>query len=217
MTIETIWQEFLHIIRAEAGSRIVDTWFKAVRFAHWDRVAHVAYLEAPNSFVRQWLATHYADLVKTSLKRLLNEEQITVIFIDQGTSEQVSQGQTTSLLYQPAKLATDESLCLPEEKAVVVKPATSLPAVQTDTKVRSVLVTHYRFDTFVVGPTNTLAFSAAQAVAEQMGKLYNPLFIYGGSGLGKRIFCTRSATLFVRTTKRLLFCINQPIDLYKSL
>ena len=46
------WEEFLKIIKEESGSRVVDTWFKAVSLRAWDSHANTAYLQAPNAFVR---------------------------------------------------------------------------------------------------------------------------------------------------------------------
>ncbi|MBN2267409.1 MAG: chromosomal replication initiator protein DnaA [Candidatus Babeliaceae bacterium] len=203
MTTETIWQEFLHIVRAEAGSRVVDTWFKAVRMVQLDRTTRVVYLEAPNAFVRQWITTHYVDLVKAGLKRLLNESDLSIIFTDQ-QGERAQKEMVTSH-FQPAKLLRDQ---LGGTSSASVA---STAVVPRSPRQRSVLVAHYRFDSFVVGPSNALAFSAAQAAAENIGRLYNPLFIYGVSGLGKT-HLLHAIGNFVRENHKRISVLYQPAD-----
>ena len=65
----------------------------------------------------------------------------------------------------------------------------------------------YTFDTFVVGSNNKFAQAAALAVAESPGDTYNPLFIYGGAVLVRRILCIPSLILFWNTTKTAVFCM----------
>ena len=162
--MKIIWQEFLKILHEEAGSRVVETWFKAVSLAAWDEQKKIAHLIAPNNYVQEWIKNHYIGLIKKHLGRLLNESNITIVF-----NEPPRQETTDLTTYQAAQSLISASS---RNKIKVYKPSSSLNGI-------------YSFDTFIVGPNNTLAFSAAHAVAERPGKLYNPLFIYGASGLGK--------------------------------
>lgn len=178
IVVTDIWSSFLHIVRDEVGSRVVETWFKAVSLHQWDSVNKCVYLQAPNAFVKNWIQNNYLDLIKVHLGRLLHVEKPDVIFIDDANKGSV----------------------LPEEMII---PAQSVQLVPTNNKKTPHFVTKnalikatslhggghinsaYTFDTFVVGPTNSLAYAAAHAVTEKPGNLYNPLFVYGGSGLGK--------------------------------
>lgn len=161
--ITDIWEDFLDIVRQEAGSRVVETWFKAVQLKNWDHDQKIAYLHAPNAFVRNWLIAKYTTLIELNLARLLHASGLKIHII----------------------VADKE-----EEGVLQVKP-TYLP-VAAKTKLAPVpskgngyLNKDYLFENFVVGPSNSLAYAAAQAVAEKPGSVYNPLFVYGGSGLGK--------------------------------
>lgn len=171
--LKGIWQDFLTIVKEEAGSRVVETWLKAVILKEWDQYHNIIYVEAPNIFVKDWIESKYTDLFKTHLSRLLNTAEPKIIFLG---PVQV----TTSALQHAAQQVTSPAVMekgpLHKTKnAVVVAGAHQLGRLNPS----------YTFETFVVGPNNSLAYAAAQAVAEQLGTQYNPLFIYGGSGLGK--------------------------------
>lgn len=169
MKLDLIWYEFLKIINEEVGSRIVETWFKAVIFSQWDNYSKTVYLKAPNTFVKDWISSNYMHLFKMHLSRLLGEESIEIIFLDNSKTEKVLSRQSSNL---KANLITHN-----KEKVVISKNELVSSKIQFNK--------NFTFDTFVVGPNNSLAFAAAQAVAEKPGILYNPLFIYGDSGLGK--------------------------------
>lgn len=170
MSVTIIWQEFLKIVNEEVGSRVVETWFKAVSLYQWDAYSKVVYLKAPNAFVKDWIQANYQELLRVHLCRLLNEPHITIILLDESQVHPVSPPKAEG--FQPASVPAEE---LPK-KALIAKQ--SLP-------VRRSINHNYQFETFVVGPNNSLAYAAAQAVAEKPGILYNPLFLYGSSGLGK--------------------------------
>lgn len=160
---ETIWQEFLKIVKEESGSSVVETWFKAVTLNNWDAHSKIAYLCAPNKFVKDWLTTKYMDLFRIHLSRLLNESQVKVVIFVEGESIHVV----------PAK----KSL---EAEIIPARPIIAKPVVK-----KNINYAEFVFDNFIIGPNNKLAFAASKAIVEGPGQLYNPLFIYGGSGLGK--------------------------------
>ncbi len=168
--MNNIWQEFLKIIHEEVGSRVVETWFKAVQFYQWDAPHKTAYLRAPNQFVKDWLTSHYQHLFHQHLGRLLNEKEIRVTFIES------VQTTVTPAVVVPSQIT---------EPTKIVPHRPSMALIQKNPRTRDSLNPHYSFDSFVVGPHNKLAFAAANAVTEKPGRLYNPLFIYGSSGLGK--------------------------------
>jgi chromosomal replication initiator protein len=166
-----IWEDFLVIAKEEVGSRVVETWFRAVSLQQWDPVQKVAYLHAPNAFVREWLKNNYLPIFQVHLGRLLNAESPKIIFVT---------GQE-----EPADLKTHTG-----SELVTVQPALPVSTARmAETKVslreQSHINKNYVFENFVVGSHNSLAYAAAYAVSEQPGKVYNPLFIYGCSGLGK--------------------------------
>ncbi len=169
--MHAIWNEFLSILREEAGSRVVETWFKAITFERWNSQEKTVYLQAPNGFVRNWVQKHYLSMMQLHLGRLLHVEKPRIEFETQADSNSETpskESASTSLQVIPASIASDshELICMPSKKIGNIN-------------------NNYSFDTFVVGPSNSLAYAAAHAVTEQPGLRYNPLFIYGKSGLGK--------------------------------
>ena len=176
--IPDIWTSCLHIIKDEVGSRVVETWFKAVSLVEWDSVRRIVYLCAPNAFVRDWICNNYMQLLQTHLCRLLHVDQLKIVC--------TTPDKKGPVLFVENPITAVVSVDLP----VVVQDHQSVPK-KDEIINASALRGHghvnknYSFDTFIVGPSNSLSYAAAQAVTQKPGTLYNPLFIYGGSGLGK--------------------------------
>ena len=178
-----IWKEFLEIVRAEAGSQVVETWLKAVVLDRWDAVSQTAYIKAPNSFVRDWVSSKYQSLFKLHLGRLLSVDKMELCFYVASATLVVAKIEPeVNLVSSPieADVALSKSL-VPGKLPSAIK----VELRQLSKTSQNTINPSYTFDSFVVGPSNSLAHAAAMAVAEQSGKLYNPLFIYGASGLGK--------------------------------
>ncbi len=202
--MQLIWEEFLKIIKEEAGSQIVETWFKAVVLEEWNPATTTATLRVPNQFVSKWIQDHYSQLLKTHLARLLHSDTIKLFFISNGQKDTVrsiipaSVAQTSIPMNVSASTSSYSSKIILQNKSTTIKDTddnlihpksigTAL-AVSKSRK-RSIniqnLNENYLFDNFVVGPSNSLAHAAAYAVTKSIGTVYNPLFIYGGTGLGK--------------------------------
>ena len=189
---QSVWHNFLTILRKEAGNQVVETWFKSVTLTKWDKATTTVTLLVPNQFVSSWIRQHYQHLLETHLSRLLDTTTITFIFQDHSKSD-VVEPTHTNVIHDgiiPA-LSIDQNNLDHLEK----RTHTSNYHLATQNH-HSKLKKHrkssepstyssYDFSSFVVGPRNHLAYSAAYAVAQGAGKGYNPLFIYGGTGLGK--------------------------------
>lgn len=166
-----IWDDFLTIMSQEVGSRVVDTWFKAVALRQWDPTHNVAYLEAPNPFVKDWIKNNYLTLIQFHLGRLLQVHEMRIILLDARSAQhEVLDTKRVEPAPSSAQQPTSHSSSL-----IRVTPAKSLSHINKN----------YMFDTFVVGPHNSMAFGAACAIVEKPGTIYNPLYICSGSGLGK--------------------------------
>ncbi|MGZ4119278.1 MAG: chromosomal replication initiator protein DnaA [Actinomycetota bacterium] len=114
-------------------------------------------LAAPSAFAKEWLETRYAHTITEALRATAGRDVRLKVTVDR-----VHTG------------AEPETI---EEEAAPAAPQTPAPAPALNPR--------YLFETFVTGPSNRFAHAAAQAVAEQPARSYNPLFIYGGAGLGK--------------------------------
>ncbi len=171
-----LWQDFLKIVREEAGSRVVETWLKAVSLNQWDPETSTVYVEAPNVFVKEWIQSKYTALFQLHIGRLLNVETPKIIFLSKADIKFSS---------PPSSLTAPVYEIIPAKKSFVAEQKKQHFIEKKTPVMQGKLNPTYRFDTFVEGPSNSLAYAAARAVADDPGKLYNPLFIYGGSGLGK--------------------------------
>lgn len=169
--LSAIWEQFLVIAKEEAGISVVETWLKAVSLYQWDSLQKVAYLLAPNSFVKEWIRSNYLVLLEMHLSRLLHVDVLKIVFVDASQKQETSLALTAIV---PAQRISSDSFSKKHE-IIKTRPA----------KNRYHLNKNYLFETFVQGPHNQMAYAAAKAITEKLGTLYNPLFIYGGSGLGK--------------------------------
>lgn len=173
--MEQIWRDFLKIAEAELGIRAVETWIKAVAFFRYDTAMNKVYLKAPNTFVKDWVVTHYSDLFDLHLKKLLKIDYLTIhFFVGEETSE--------SVLIDPVVVAPNNPVVIQKKtRAVQYAPAKKIDSNQVVSQLNS----QYNFDSFVVGSNNSFAYAACRAVVDKLGRLYNPLLLYGPSGLGK--------------------------------
>jgi len=180
--VQIIWDEFLKIIKEEAGSQIVETWFKAVSLDSWDITSKLAILKTPNQFVSNWIQNHYLELLKTHLARLLHTTEISLRFVNKTMNTQEAHKNiipASVLVTTPPPQPMHSQNNYPRNQLVVKQKK---PVAKEES---SSINEHYLFDNFIVGPNNSLAHAAAYAISDNLGKVYNPLFIYGGTGLGK--------------------------------
>src|SRR5258706_1519670 len=154
-----LWTAAQLLLRARLNSEIYHLWFAPVRAVSID--SEILTLEVPNDFSEVWLKDNYLDLIHDALGQCTGEALRVQFVISKG-----SDGKTP--LTEPAK------------------PAAKREADSGDANPREFPFNPKNtFDTFVVGNNNTFAHAAALAVAQAPGKSYNPLFLYGGVGLGK--------------------------------
>ena len=196
--MQLLWDEFLKIIKDEAGTQVVETWFKAVSLEQWNTESKTCVLRLPNSFVRDWIKEHYLDLIKTHLSRLFHVDSIKLfLLIKEETVKKeiipasalqrqfLMEDPTTEAPFTPASPAAPATaIVLKPSLPVRVRPSTPVPYKRRYIPEPSLNKDH-TFDSFVVGPSNTLAHAAAWAVSQNLAQDYNPLFIYGATGLGK--------------------------------
>ena len=120
--------------------------------------------------MQDWIKTHYMQLFENHLSRLLNVPSLSVFIVVSG---------------QKIKNDKKPLNIVPARAIASISQSSAKVPVKTGGRALGVLNPSYQFDTFVVGPSNSLAYAASRAVAEKPGAMYNPFFIYGCSGLGK--------------------------------
>lgn len=158
MSVEIEWDEALEYVQQKVPKQVFDTWFLPVQF---DRVENsTVYIGVPNKFFGEWLETHYGALFAEAVAIASGGEPLTVEFV-------VREKTAASPTELPAVVQGGKGQALPKpRRGILLNPK-------------------YTFRNFVVGAGNQFAHAACMAVAEQPGQTYNPLFIYGGVGLGK--------------------------------
>ena len=170
------WRRVRSRLQAELGEATFNSWFKQIELvgAEDGRVM----LSVPTRFIRNWVVSHYAD----RLAELWADEDAAY------TRVEVSVSTDGSALHKPAAVSLGETApaCDAAPALHVSQPAPSgLPQGFEDAGVGAPLDPRFTFEAFVVGKSNELAHAAARRVAEATDVTFNPLFLYGGVGLGK--------------------------------
>jgi len=151
-----LWAKCLESIRAETEQQSYKTWFEPTRAA--ELTDDALKVEVPNRFFADWLEEHYLTLIKRALRD--------------------AAGRDVEPTFQVSHRRPDEYEPVSPRRPQSPQPT---PAAPSETQLNP----RYTFDSFVVGSSNRFAQAASMAVAEAPGTTYNPLFIYGGVGLGK--------------------------------
>ena len=178
-TVETnVWGKILHSLKGRLNQQTLDTWFSPIRFESLDSSQHVLRLRAPNQDVKDWIVSNYGKVLAESL----NEQRLS------GYSVGWVVGKVSDWVPADLTLPAVESPTVIEDEPEV-SASTSETITVTDNSTPSLaeplLSAKYTYDSFVVGSCNQFAHAASLAVAEAPGRTYNPLYLYGGVGLGK--------------------------------
>ncbi len=162
-----IWNDVLSIMANEVATTSFETWLKHAKL---DRVeGSTLYIEVPNEFTRDWVEARYALALRKTVRHLTNQDW-ELRFEVQPSISKISKK-------DPKTNTQDTYRGFPTENPLTVNK--QVQPMQT------VLNPKYTFNTFVVGNSNRFAHAASLAVAEAPARAYNPLFLYGGVGLGK--------------------------------
>src|SRR5215475_2618741 len=153
-----LWDEILTRVETKVNRHSFYTWFKPTTFVAADSLSVT--VRVPNPLFKDWLMKHYAGVIGEAMSEL-RHPQLVVNFVAEPQNE-----------LAPVALSVDEAVAFETEASPVHPGAAGLNP-------------RYTFDTFIVGPSNQFAHAACRAVAEAPSRSYNPLFIYGGVGLGK--------------------------------
>ncbi len=165
MDPKEIWKTVLGEIELQISRPNFLTWFKHSELLSEGREDGVALVGLPNNFAKEWVKNRYHKIILSSLRNINGAiRHINYVVINQNS--------TLNRINQK-KLKT----------RFAISPQPTLMEVKVDPKTN--LNPRYTLNSFVVGSSNELAYAAVQAVVKEVGKKYNPLFIYGGVGLGK--------------------------------
>lgn len=154
--LNQIWEKTMNIIKGELSEVSFNTWIKSI--TPLSLYGNNIKLCVPNNFTKEILEARYKDLIFNALK-MLTSKQFNIEFLigEELTSEEDK---------NPANKTYKKNITISDEILTTLNPK-------------------YTFNSFVIGNSNRFAHAASLAVAEAPAKAYNPLFIYGGVGLGK--------------------------------
>jgi len=152
-----LWKGLLGRLEEEVNEQCYQTWFSPMRPLSYE--GGVLRIEGPNPFFVDWLYEHHIDKIEKAARDMLDKDTRVELTSPPG----------------PPRVGPPEKS---PGRSMIIREPVVLP-----NKIH--LNERYTFSEFIVGNCNMLAHAGAQAVAERPAQAYNPLFIYGGSGLGK--------------------------------
>ena len=158
--IAAAWESIRANLRRDCGARTFDGWLRPIALGGFDADSGALRLQLPSQFMADWVQTHFAERLALAWKAML--PQVEQIRIGVGPAAP----RTAAVVEIPAPRKRRRRRAERGPYAVALEP-------------------RYRFENFVVGKANEVAFSAAQTLATADKVAFNPLFIHGGTGRGK--------------------------------
>lgn len=169
MDIDDLWKNFLEIIKNSISSLSYQTWFYGTKLVSISN--NTAIIIVPMPVHKKHLMENYLDVIEDKFKQLTG----TVFEFEFMLEEEWEQNKNSFITNDGYDKAVEEKESNPQN-SIEISPKSFEDANLNE---------NYNFDNFIVGNSNRFAFTASMAVAEKPGKAYNPLFLYGKSGLGK--------------------------------
>ncbi len=168
-SVEQIWSPALATLRSMLNSDIYNLWFAPIRPIQL--AGEELTLEVANDFCEVWLKDNYLSLIQEVLIHVSGQKLKVKFQVGAGMAANGSPVATATAISAPDAPKKARGRMVESDTAASPQEAAFNP--------------NYTFDTFVVGSNNSFAHAASMAVAQTPGKSYNPLFLYGGTGLGK--------------------------------
>ncbi len=167
LALAQAWETIRAGLRRSIGVRTFDGWLKPLTLGDCDLAAGTLRLVAPSEFMANWATTHFIDHLLQGWRALL--PQVRQISIVSAAGD------------KPVLFSADSAAIDAHDAAAADAP----PAVEAEARCGTPLEGRYTFDSFVVGKANEVAYNAARTLAEGGKLVFNPLFLHGGTGLGK--------------------------------
>ncbi len=176
-----LWESILSLVKEKVNHQSFETWFQPVVFL--SNTTNVIYVTAPDKVFENWIMDNYSGVLSEALTKLgLNSYRIIFNFNERGKAlhnydlnrnypYETAEKANTAIIYKSSDNNQVDDFV--STRFVDIEP------------IETPLNQKYLFENFVVGSSNQFAHAAAQAVAASPSKAYNPLFLYGGVGLGK--------------------------------
>ena len=184
ITANSVWEKCLSFIKDNIAEDAFNTWFVPIRPGKLNN--NVLTIQVPSKFFYEWLEEHYIKILKSALQKELGSDAKLVYSI---LMDQKSQGREPFTVRIPS---SNKEKPRPQEVEAPINLQAGkmmnpfvIPGLQK-LKIDSQLNHNYTFNNFIEGESNRLARAAGRAIAKRPGGTsFNPLFIYGGVGLGK--------------------------------
>jgi chromosomal replication initiator protein len=174
LTAESLWNDVAARLRDALNDTTFQTWFGEVGGAEIDGDSFA--IAVPNDFTREWIEGHFLDLIRAAVRDVGG--------VDLRVQLRVDESLMPPAAAQASATSAVPSAVTPLPLDVVAQHPALAPHGQPRSEVAGINP-KYTFDSFVIGSSNRFAHAAALAVAEAPAQAYNPLFIYGHTGLGK--------------------------------
>ena len=192
--LANLWSKSSEILKRRLDPQIFTAWIKPLSLSKAKEQdcsikADEFELVAPNKFCRDHIRKHYADLITATLSDVIGDKAVRVSIKSNDNFHPISPTPTSK----------------PIERVNIPRSTRSERPIQNDSN----LNLSYNFSNFVVGSCNQFAHAASLKVSEQPGTIYNPLFVYGGVGLGKTHLVNSIGNAARRRGKKVLFVSSE--------